>query len=698
MAKSIIQLPVVAAMMLLAGCNGNDQATGKQTKVPAVESAVTQQAPVFGSWGVDLQGRNEKIAPGEDFFLNVNGNWLDAHQIPADRSSYGVRLEVHERAQERVKAIIEELGSKDAEIGTPEQKVGDYYYSWMDTETVNALGIAPLQEDLARITDISDLAGLTEEFGRANYVGGNRVIGASLGIDPHDPDKYNLNISLGGLGLPERDYYLEDTARFQKIRESYVEHIAEMLTLAGIEDGTVKAAAIMALETKVAKLQWVRADRLDLDKTFNPTTVAELKTDHSAFDWDLFLNAGGIYDLEEVNLKHPDTLQPLIDLLNSESMDTWRAYLSYHLIANNAELLSEAIDIANFKFSGTVLQGREKQLDRWKRGVSRVGDKQGLGEALGQIYVKRHFPESSKQQMETLVDYLRKAYSERITALSWMGEETKKEAHAKLAAFRAKIGYPDQWLDINDIDIDKTDLFGNARRITRFFEEYDVARLKRATDKEEWFMMPQTVNAYYNPSFNEIVFPAAILEAPYFDPNADPAVNYGAIGMIIGHEMGHGFDDQGSKSDSAGVKRNWWTDADRAAFEQRTKVLIEQFNAYEAVAGTNIDGRFTLGENIGDLGGVEVALHAYRLSLEGKPAPVIDGLTGEQRFFLAYAQTWRSKTREEAKLARLKSDPHPPPKYRVNGILPNVDAWYEAFEIKQSDALYIAPENRVTIW
>ncbi len=706
MLKPILKSSFVATLLLLAACENKDAAVDQVAEKPVTEAAgetipdvfVEKVSPAIGTWGMDLEGRNENITPGDDFFLSSNGNWLDAHEIPADRSSYGVGLQVHERAQERVKAIIEELGSKGGAKGTPEQKVGDYYASWMDVETVNSKGAAALQEDLTRIAAISDLAGLTAEFGRANYVGGNRIISAGLGIDPSNPDKYNFSVGLGGMGLPDRDYYLEDSERFQNIRSEYVAHITEMLNLAGIESDAEKADAIMAAETKIAELQWIRADRRDRDKTYNPTTVAQLKTDFPGFDWDLFLNAGGIDGLEEINVSHPDTIQPLIELLSNESLETWKAYLSYHLISNNASLLTEAMDTANFNFWGKVMSGREAQLDRWKRGVSRVGAKQGLGEALGQIYVKRHFPESSKTKMDVLVEYLRKAYGNRIADLDWMGEDTKKEAQAKLASFRAKIGYPDQWLNIDDIEIDKTDLFGNARRITKFFEDYDVARLKRATDKEEWFMMPQTVNAYYNSSFNEIVFPAAILEAPYFDPNADPAVNYGAIGAIIGHEMGHGFDDQGSKSDSKGVKRNWWTDADRTAFEARTKVLAEQFNAYEAVPGTFVDGSFTMGENIGDLGGVGVALYAYELSLEGKPAPVIDGLTGQQRFFLGYAQAWRSKTRDEAMLQRLKSDPHSPPKYRVNGIVRNVNAWYDAFNIKEGDALYLAPEERVTIW
>ncbi len=700
MIRSVLKSSVAATALLLAACgDSNDNASSDAAGKAATEmQASANTSPAIGDWGVDLTARDEAVTPGNDFFNYANGTWMATHDIPADRSSYGVGLIVHERAQERVKAIIEELGAKGGEKGTPEQKVGDYYASWMDTATLNELGAAPLKADLDRIAGISDLTGLTEEFGRANYVGGNRVITAGLGIDPRDPNKYNMNIGLGGMGLPDRDYYLEDNERFNTIRAAYKDHIAEMLTLAGIEDAAAKADAIMALETKVAELQWIRADRRDRDKTFNPTTVAKLSEDYPGFDWNLYLASGGIEGLEEINVSHPDTINPLIALLSSEDLDTWKAYLSYHLISNNASLLSEEIDAANFRFWGGVMRGQEQQLDRWKRGVSRVGAKTGLGEALGQIYVKRHFPESSKAKMETLVENLRKAYGERIDTLPWMGDDTKVEARAKLAAFRAKIGYPDNWMDLDGIEIDRADLFGNARRITKFFEDFDVARLKRPTDKEEWFMMPQTVNAYYLSNFNEIVFPAAILEPPFFDPNADPAVNYGAIGAIIGHEMGHGFDDQGSKSDAQGIKRNWWTDADREAFESRTKVLGDQFSSYEAVPGAFVDGSFTMGENIGDLGGLEVAYLAYKLSLNGEEAPVIDGLTGDQRFFLAYAQSWRTKVRDEATLERLKSDPHSPAKYRVNGIVRNVDAWYDAFGVKEGDELYIAPDDRVKIW
>lgn len=679
---------------VLAGC---EQPETESAQVPEPEP-VEPPGPVYKPWGVDLDARDLDTNPGNDFHRYVNGNWLDNNEIPPERSSWGVGLLIHERAQERVRTIIEELASQSGAKGTPEQKVGDYYASWMDTASVNGKGIAPLQPDLDRIAAIEDADGLASEFGKHYYISGTSPFSAGLGINPRNPDEYNINVGLTGLGLPDRDYYLEDSERLQKIRDEYLVHIAQMLDFAGYENSAEKAQVIFDLEKKIAELQWIRADRRDRDKTYNPIKVADLKTSHPDFNWDTFLASHNLAFLEEVNLLHPNTIEPLILLVNNESIATWKDYLSYHLISNNAATLSQEIDDANFEFWGKIVNGQQEQLARWKRGVARVGAKTGLGEALGQIYVKRHFDESAKAQMIDLVENLRAAYKERIEDLEWMGEETKQEALHKLAAFRAKIGYPDTWMDLSDISIDKGDLFGNTRRIRKFFEDFDVARLKRPTDRDEWFMMPQTVNAYYLPNFNEIVFPAAILEAPYFDPDADPAVNYGSIGAIIGHEMGHGFDDQGSKSDAQGIKRNWWTEEDRSNFDARTSKLAEQYNSYEAVPGHFVDGEFTLGENIGDLGGVEVAYHAYRLSLDGTPAPVIDGITGDQRFFLSFGQSWRTKRREDLQLQLLKSDPHSPAKFRVNGVVRNVDAWYDAFDVKETDALYLPPEDRVSIW
>lgn len=688
-------LSMMAALIVLVACSETSSETSK-TVTPVAELEAPK--PVFGEWGVDVTTFDTNVEAGDDFFRYVNGKWLDENEIPADRSSYGVSLILHETAQERVRGIIEELGAKDSAKGSPEQKVGDYYGSWMDAQTLNRKGIAPLQPDLKRIAAIKNVAELAEEFGRVHYVFGNTPIYQGLGIDSRDPNKYMINVGLGGIGLPDKSYYQDETEKFQNIRSEYQKHISQILAFASIENTDEKAKQIIALESKIAALQWDRADRRDRDKTTNPTLLSELKKTHSDFNWDGYFEAANVRGISEVNLNHPDTLDPLIKLINSEPLQVWKDYLTYNMVSNNGSVLSEAIDTANFDFWGKVINGQEAQLDRWKRGVSRVGARTGLGEALGQIYVDRYFPPASKARMVDLVENMRAAYGERISELDWMTESTKSEALAKLAAFRAKIGYPDQWLDLDPIKINKDDLFGNTRRIRRFFEDRDNARLTQATDREEWFMTPQTVNAYYLPNFNEIVFPAAFLQAPYFDPAVDDAVNYGAIGTTIGHEMGHGFDDQGSKSDANGIKRNWWTDEDRTKFEARTKVLGQQFSSYEPIEGQFIDGDFTMGENIGDLGGLQVSYRAYQLSLKGKPAPVINGYTGDQRFFLAYAQSWRGKRREEVMLRLLKSDPHSPAKYRVNGIVRNMEPWYQAFEVKTDDDLYLPPEQRASIW
>ena len=675
---------LLLACLFVSGCDS-------EVRAPA-------DKPHYQPWGVALDARGLEVNPGDDFWRFANGKWAAENEIPPERTSHGVWLEVHERAEERVRGIIEELGAADSQPGSPEQKVGDYYSSWMKTAKADELGIAPLQPDLDRIGSIRNADELAAEFGRQYFVSGASPFSAGLGINPKNPDEYKINVGLSGLGLPDRDYYLKDSERFVETRAEYVKHIAQMLGIAGLEDADERAANILALETAIAELQWVRADRRDRDKIYNPRTVAELKEKHSAFNWAAFFESHRMDFLEDIIVNHPDTIDPLIGLVNGQPLETWKDYLSYHLVSGNAAILSTGIDDANFAFFGTVLRGQEKQLDRWKRGVARVGAQSGLGEALGQIYVNRYFPESSKVQMIELVENVRAAYKERIEALEWMGEDTREEALAKLAAFYPKIGYPNKWLDLGDISIAADDLFGNARRIREFFELRDVNKLKTGTDKEEWFMMPQTVNAYYVPNFNQIVFPAAILEAPFFDPNADSAVNYGAIGAVIGHEMGHGFDDQGSKYDARGVKRNWWTDEDRANFTVRTEKLGEQYDTYEAVEGHFVDGSFTMGENIGDLGGVEVAWHAYKLSLNGEAAPVIDGMTGDQRFFMGYAQAWRSERRQESLLRQLTSDPHSPPKFRVNGVVRNVDAWYLAFGVTEEDELYLSPENRVRIW
>lgn len=637
------------------------------------------------------------VAPGDDFYAYANGAWLSSYELPEDKTAFGNFYELRDLTQQRVQALIEELAATKPASGSVEQKIGDYYASFLDTETLDKRGFEPIRAELDRIRALDSRPALAEAFGWVQRHDATVPFAIGIQIDQKDPSRFITALYVSGLGLPERDYYLEDSERFQMIRAAYVEHIERMLVLVDAQDLAKQAEAVLALETAIAGVHWPRADRRDRDLTYNLSSSTALIEAHPEFDWPAFFEGIG-FTPDVINLAHPNTLTPLAELIEETPMEVWRAYLAFHLLVSNAPFLATAIDDANFEFFGKVLRGQPEQRERWRRAVSLVSSGNSLGDAIGQVYVERYFPPESRAIMQDLVEHLRSALSERVDALDWMGAETKKRAQEKLAAFLPKIGYPDEWRDFSSVEIERADLIGNVRALRNYFEALAIRRLGEQTDRNEWFTPAHTVNAFYNPQFNAITFPAGILEPPFFDPAADPAVNYGAIGAVIGHEMGHGFDDQGSKSNGAGVQENWWTDEDRARFEARADVLVEQYSAYEAVPGTFVDGRFTLGENIGDLGGINIAYHAYRNSLGGEEAPVIDGLTGDQRFFLAFAQLWRSKMREEAMVAGLKSDPHAPARYRANGVVRNVDAWYEAFGIGDAAALYLPPEERVRIW
>lgn len=694
--KFILNTSVAVAALMIAACS-DDQQTNTGTDA-ATEVADAMVKPELGTWGVDLTARKESVKPGDNFFEYANGSWLDTFEIPADKSNYGAFTVLGDRSRDRAKAIIDDLTSGSFEQGTVEQKIGDYYNSYMDTDAINARGIDPIRPLLADVAAASGHDDIVVLFGRAAKDNLTSPITFGLGIDRQNPDRYQFNMGIGGMSLPDRDYYLEDTDKFRETREAYVKHVAQMLTFADIDGAEDKAQAILAIETKLAEKQWPRSERRNRDKTLNPVDFAEFKTTYPGIDWDAFFTARDMGSIGRLNVSFPDAVAALPDLIKGISVDDWKAYLAYNVISNHAALLTEEIDAANFDFFGKTLNGIPQQRERWERATARVGALNALGEAIGQVYVKRYFPESSKQQMVQLVKNLGTALGQRIDSLDWMSEETKAQARIKLSTFNPKIGYPDKWRDTSAITIVKDDLFANAKAIAAVNHQRSVDRLTSKTDKAEWFMPPHQVNAYYNPQFNEIVFPAAILQAPFFDPGADLAVNYGGIGAVIGHEMGHGFDDQGSKSDEKGIQRNWWTADDRAAFETRTTMLGAQYDGYEAVPGHFVDGKFTMGENIGDVGGLAMAYHAYKLALDGKEAPIIDGLTGDQRFFLAWAQVWKRKYRDDALISRLKSDPHSPAEFRVNGVVRNMDEWYEAFGVKEGDALYLPPEQRVSIW
>ncbi|GGO74250.1 M13 family metallopeptidase [Bowmanella pacifica] len=689
--KKTLLASLIASTFVLAACGDN--------KAPQVSQAPTEQVQKgnaeLGSFGVDLTARNEAVKPGDDFFMYASGTWYDNFEMPADKTRYGAFSELADKSEEQVKQIIDELAS--AKNLTGEKKlIADFYHAYMDMDSINAKGLSPIQSTLNNIAAIDSVKSLTEVFGNAWLTGTRSPIYAGLWYNRLDPNQYQLSVGVGGLGLPDRDYYLEDTERFANIRQAYLAHIAQMLSFAKVDNAEQKAEQILALETRIAEIQWPREKRRDRDLTLNQLERDQLSDAYPNYDWNSYFAPSGL-QVPNLNISQPEPVKAVIGIINDTDLAVWKDYLTYHTISGNANYLPEEVYQANFDFFGKTLSGQQEPRPRWKRAVDEMSSIESLGFAIGKVYVEKYFPESSKQQMSELVENLRTALGERIKGLDWMGEETKVNAQAKLEAFRPKIGYPDKWQSFDGLTISDSDVLANVHNLRKFFNAQDVEKELQPTDRERWGMPPQQVNAYYNSSFNEIVFPAAILQAPFFDPNADPAVNYGAIGAVIGHEMGHGFDDQGSKSDAKGIQRNWWTDSDRAAFEAKADSLAAQYSAYEPIEGNFVNGRNSLGENIGDVGGLAMAYHAYKLSLKGKEAPVIDGLTGDQRFFLAWAQVWKEKRTEQSMLNQLRAGTHAPGRYRA--LAPrNHDAWYEAFNVQPGDALYLAPEERVRIW
>lgn len=670
--------------------------------VPSVTMAAKPAGKAqLGSFGVDLSARDATVKPGDDFNRYASGHWIDTYVLKDYETNYGSFNQLRDRAEEQTHVLMEGLLAKQhLAAGSNSRKLRDYYTSYMDRAKRDAAGIAPLQPVLNRIAEIDSKDKLVAAFGNAGIDGSNAPFGLFVGIDRKDPNQYQLGLGVGGLGLPDRDYYLNPDARFVKIRQAYVTHIQRMLGFAGItgSDAKSRAEAILALETALAKPQWDRVKLRDRDKTYNLYTFAELQQKFPGYDWAAQLRAQQLVQPEKLNISTPTVIQPVIDTINATPLATWRDYLTFHTVDRNAELLSSAMDAASFEFNGKVLGGQKAQREDWKRALALVGGRGGLGEALGELYVARYFKPEAKAAMDTLVENLRSALRKNIEGLDWMGDATKVEALRKLSTFRPKIGYPSKWKDYSSITITPDSLLANVVAVREYNRADQNRRMGQKTDREEWGMTPQTVNAYYNSAFNEIVFPAAILQPPFFDVNADAAVNYGGIGAVIGHEMGHGFDDQGSKSDADGIQRNWWTDADRARFEARTKALGAQYDSYCPLPGQCVNGGLTMGENIGDLGGISMAYTAYQLSLKGKPAPVLAGYTGDQRFFLSWAQVWKGKYRDESILRLMKTDPHSPSMYRANGPLRNNDAWYKAFDVKPENTMYLAPEQRVRIW
>lgn len=685
----------VAAAALLAACGGQETATNTDTTEAEVQIE-TSASPTIGEWGFDLTGQDTSVHPGDDFNRYVGGKWMDEFEIPADLASYGGFTTLRLEAEEDVRAIVNEVSEADSETGSLEQKVGDYYSAWMNVAELNELGAAPLAPHFADIDAISSVADLQMAFSNLNY---NAPIGIGILPNPQNPTEYVAFVSQAGIALPDRDYYLEESEVFDGYRAGYVEYLTKVMTLAGIEGAAEKADAVMALETEIAKIHWSQEESRDLQKLITYMTVDELSELAPDFDWTAILAEMRLDSLETFVVGQNSAIAEAGRIMVETDLDTWKAYLKAHFIRQNAAFLSEDFDNANFEFFAQQLGGVEEQRERWRRGVGLVGG--SLGDAIGQIYVDRHFPPSSKTQMEGLVDNLIAAFEERLQANEWMDDETREKALAKLATFEPRIGYTEKWTDYSNLDIKPGVLLDNALAVNAFGWNRQVERLGKPVDRDEWNWPPQIVNASYNPLLNQITFPAGILQAPFFDPNADPAVNYGAIGAVIGHEIGHGFDDQGRLFDAQGRFQSWWSEESNTAFLERSSRLGAQYDQYSPVEGLTVSGTLTMGENIGDLGGLQMAYAAYHRYLDETSdgeAPIIDGLTGDQRFFLAWGQVWRAKIRDDALRQQIKSDPHSPAQYRINGVVRNLDAWYEAFNVTEDHALYLPPEERVRIW
>lgn len=646
--------------------------------------------------GLLLKNMDTLIRPGDNFDAYVNGTWQRNTVIPADKPSYGASYMVYDKSQEDVKAIIETAAKSDFADGSDEQKIGDFYGSFMDSITRDKIGIAPLLPEFKKIDSISNYSALAKYFGRANQSGNNSPLVIAVMEDLKDPSQYMLYTWQGGLGLPDREYYFLEDSKSKEIRKKYVAHIEKMLQLGGVEKSVALAPKIMALETSFAAKHMKKEQTRDMMKLYNKYAIKDLKQLMPDFDWASLLTSAGIKNQKNIVIPQVDYIKALNDIIKTTPLATWKAYLKWSVVHGAATSLNTALENENFNFYSTTLRGTEKQRPLWQRGVETVN--KNLGEIVGKVYVEKHFSPEAKEKVSLLVKNLVKAYKESIKKLDWMSPETKKQALDKLSKFTVKIGYPDKWRDYSSLKISKNDYFGNQQRATAFEYKRQLNKLGKTVDRTEWGMTPQTVDAYYNPSLNEIVFPAGILQSPLYDPNVEDAVNYGGIGAVIGHEIGHGFDDQGSTFDGDGVLRNWWTPTDLAAFKQKTAALVAQYSALKVFPDLNVNGEFTQGENIGDLGGLSIALKAYKMSLNGKESPVLDGFTGEQRVFLNWGQAWLKKSREDALRAQVANDPHSPAKFRINGVVRNIPEFYTAFNIKPSDSLYLAPSKRVKIW
>ena len=686
--------PVLVALLLASAMSTAvvAQRGRKNERAAAVPVAPANPAgPQIGTFGFDMAGRDLSVAPGTDFFDHADGTWYKDTQIPADRSSYGMFHVLQDLSLTRTRGIVDDAAK------TPGDKIGDFYSSFMDEATVNAKGLTPVKPWLAAIAAAPDRESLLMEMASLQRQGVGGLIGVGVGQDDKAPETYVASFSQSGLGLPDRDFYLKPDAKLAALRTAYQAYIAQMLTLSGVDaaQATPRAAAVMAFETAIANVHWDSIRNRDADLTYNKWTAADFAAKAPGLPWASYMTAMAIAGRPYYLVAQPSAVAGEAKIVATIPLPTLRDYATLKVMRSYAPYLSSDIDKANFAFYGTQLSGTPEQQVRWKRGVSATSG--AMGEAIGRIYVEKYFPPEAKAAADQLVANVIAAMGNRLRTLEWMAPETKVKALAKLAAFTPKIGYPTKWRDYSALVVTPGDLVGNVARADAFEYDRDLKKLGSPLDRAEWFMTPMTINAYANPTMNEIVFPAAILQPPFFDPKADPAVNYGGIGAVIGHEISHHFDDQGRKYDLTGKLGDWWTPQDVARFKTFTDALVKQYDAYQPLPGQNIQGGLTLGENIADLAGLTVALDAYHKSLNGQPAPVIDGLTGDQRFYYGWAQVWRTKYREPALRQALLSDPHSPGHYRALTTR-NLDPWYTAFDVKPGQAMYLAPDARVRIW
>lgn len=661
----------------------------QQTTAPSAGSALNS--------GIERANMDTSVSPRTDFYKYVNGTWLTKTALPPDKAAYGSFVELADAAEANIRVLIESAATEpNRAAGTVPQQVGDFFESFMNEQRTEELGLAPVKKHLDRIAGVQTMSEFAKLVAELGMIGVDGVTGEFIMPDPKDPSANIVTIRQGGTSLPQRDYYLSSDAKYAEIRQKYVDYLTRIFGLIGSASPAADAKAVLTLETELAKVQWTPVESRDAIKTYNKVPVANLNNEFRGFDWVAWARVQGYDKVPDVIVSQPSFLAGVGALASSTPLDVWKAWLRARMIVSEGQLLSKPFVDANFDFFGRTLSGQQQQRERWKRGVTIV--QQSMSEAVGKLYVEKHFPPGAKVRMQTMVANLLDAYRQSISSLDWMTADTKKEALAKLAKFTPKIGYPDKFRSYDGLVIKKDDLVGNAERALEFETDFQVGKLGKPVDRSLWLMAPQVVNAYYNAVQNEIVFPAAILQPPFFNYEADDAVNYGAIGAVIGHEIGHGFDDQGRHYDGDGRLRDWWTKADDEEFRKRAKMLAEQFDAFEPLPGLHVNGSLTLGENIGDLGGLSIAHKAYKISLKGKASPVIDGFTGEQRVFIGWTQCWREKIRDERLRIMITSNPHAPGRYRGSNPPTNIDAFYDAFGVRPGDKMYRAPEQRVRIW